>query len=460
MATGWKRTIARSYLRGDTSKNTILFLSTLVSFSSLLLATGFHYGANQIVDTAQSQIVDSSFFKAAKKEYVETGDSSPLSLVKVMRPKREELGFLNEILPSCVITHDLSKFFPGNHEIFFEEKRIDNILFAPVYSYVHLGTKRNMLIAGAIPSSETIHQVVINKTFATTICADIDNLIGREFAIDIKTKITINDSSNNTVEDVFLSSIKLEICGIFDELSFLNPPKIFYSQRAVEDFLSSYQLEDLSDYFKRNITCMDIFELIDDNHYLTNYGLNVFVLSEEEIVRMFALSKTLIRSESHLAFESSSLMIKDTYQELTKATLYSMIIFIVIAFVGTCLIMALGAYSSYVSKKKESAILSCLGVNRNSIFDIFFYKNATIASLAIVSSFACAAIGQFCANQLFYKYFMIKNLISIPFTSFLDIPFFLVFIVFYFGYLTTLIFTYLPLRLFKTLSLAEELREN
>jgi hypothetical protein len=67
MATGWKRTIARSYLRGDTSKNTILFLSTLVSFSSLLLATGFHYGANQIVDTAQSQIVDSSFSKRRKK---------------------------------------------------------------------------------------------------------------------------------------------------------------------------------------------------------------------------------------------------------------------------------------------------------------------------------------------------------------------------------------------------------
>jgi len=60
----WKEKIARSYIWGDASKNIILFLSTLISFASLLLSVGFYYGANQVVDTTQERIVDSALFKA------------------------------------------------------------------------------------------------------------------------------------------------------------------------------------------------------------------------------------------------------------------------------------------------------------------------------------------------------------------------------------------------------------
>lgn len=460
MFSGWKETIARSYLRGDRSKNIILFFSTLISFSSLMLAAGFYYGANQFVETAQEQIVDSSLYKATKKEFLSSGDSTPLSVVKITRPKRDELGLLNDIMSSCVVTDDLSKLFPGNHELLYDEKRLDDVLFSPVYSSAHLQSKKSLLIAGEIPLNEEIGRVAINKTFASTLSSDFSYLIGQKLSISIRTKIIVYDSLNVAVEDVFMTSLQLEICGIFEELAFLNTPKIFYSHIALEDYLVGYELEDLSDHFGRNISCLNVFEMIDDNHYLTNYNLNVFVLSEQEITKMSTLSKTLKKSASSLAFESSSLMIIETYEEVTKAALYSMIIFIVIAFVGTCSIMALGAYSSYVSKKKESAILSCLGAHQKSIFDIFFYKNSIIASLAILASFISAAATQLVANKLLYKHFMFKNLIRIPFTSFLNQPFFLIIIVLFLGYSTTLIFTYLPLRFYKGLPLAEELREN
>ncbi|MFA7700843.1 MAG: hypothetical protein WCX85_03110, partial [Bacilli bacterium] len=90
---GWKGKIAKSYLRDDMIKNIILFCSTLISFSSLLLATGFYYGAIQVVENAQKNIIDSSLFKAVKKESV-SNNSSPLSLVKLSRPSREDLGFV------------------------------------------------------------------------------------------------------------------------------------------------------------------------------------------------------------------------------------------------------------------------------------------------------------------------------------------------------------------------------
>ncbi len=455
----WKEKIARSYIWGDASKNIILFLSTLISFASLLLSVGFYYGANQVVDMTQERIVDSTLFKATKKERISSGDA-PLSLIKVTRPKRDDLSFLSGIVNSAIVTDDFTKVFPGNHDLFFHDKRIEDPVFSPVYSYLHLRQKSELLIEGTIPDQETMEEVVINKTFAAILSTNFHNLVGQKLAIDIKTKITIDDEYNSVIEDVFLWQKEIKISGIFEELSFLNTPKIFYSHVALEKLLENYYLEDMSDHWGEDISCLDIFRIIADNHYLTNYDLNVFVLSKDDLVIAAEISKKLESSGSNMALESSSLLIKNTYQELTKAAFYSMLVFLVIALVGTCSIMAIGAYSNYVSKKKESAILTSIGARKTDVLDIFLYKNLFIIFAAIIAAFAFAIFAQKIANDYFYKHFMFKNLIDIPLAAFMGRPFFLIFIVLSFGYVITLVFTYLPLRLYKGLSLADELREN
>ncbi|MDY0345023.1 MAG: ABC transporter permease [Bacilli bacterium] len=456
---GWKGKIAKSYLRDDMIKNIILFCSTLISFSSLLLATGFYYGAIQVVENAQKNIIDSSLFKAVKKESV-SNNSSPLSLVKLSRPSREDLGFVDTNISSAIITNDYSKLFPGSHSLYFNEKRIDSALFSPVYSYHHLQEKSSLLVQGSIPREEDLEKVAINKTFALSIADETKNLIGEKITLEIETKIAINDSFGTIINDLFMLSIELEISGIFEELAFLNTSKIFYSHIALENVLEDKHLEDLSNHFNTDITCQNIFSLIDDNHYLTNYGLNVFVLDNNEVESIATLSETLQKSESMISLESSAIMIQNTYQELTEAAFYSMLIFIVIAFFGTGSIMAIGSYSNYVSKKKESAILTCLGANKKCIFDIFFYETMLITVSASIASLAIAYSIQILANNFFYKHYMFKNLIAIPYSSILNIPFFIIFVVLTLVYICTLIFTYLPLRFYKGLSLADELREN
>jgi hypothetical protein len=178
-------------------------------------------------------------------------------------------------------------------------------------------------------------------------------LVGQKLTIYIKTKITIDDEYNSVIEEVFLWQKEMMISGIFEELSFLNTPKIFYSHVAFEELLENYYLEDISDHFNRDISCLDIFRIIADNHYLTNYDFNVFVLSKDDLPVVSEISKKLESSGSNLALESSSLLIKNTYQELTKAAFYSMLVFLVIALVGTCSIMAIGAYSIMFRKRRN-----------------------------------------------------------------------------------------------------------
>ncbi|HNY74006.1 MAG TPA: hypothetical protein PKH35_00070, partial [Bacilli bacterium] len=75
------------------------------------------------MDMTQERIVDSTLFKATKKERISSGDA-PLSLIKVTRPKRDDLSFLSGIVSSAIVTDDFTKVFPGNHDLFFHDKRI------------------------------------------------------------------------------------------------------------------------------------------------------------------------------------------------------------------------------------------------------------------------------------------------------------------------------------------------
>ncbi|MFA7378774.1 MAG: hypothetical protein WC014_04575, partial [Bacilli bacterium] len=55
----WITRLALSNLRDGLTKSIILFLSSLVSFTSLLLAVGFYVGSQQTLDQTQNNLIDS-----------------------------------------------------------------------------------------------------------------------------------------------------------------------------------------------------------------------------------------------------------------------------------------------------------------------------------------------------------------------------------------------------------------
>lgn len=459
MTNNWKAKFTWTYLKTDATKNIILFCSCLVSFTSLLLASGFYTGSSNALNNTHHNLIDSSSFKISKKEKISNGES-PISLVRTMRPAADELSFLDEYVSSYVVGNDYQRLFPGNYRLFDGDKSISETTFSPIYSFQQLSGNRELIIEGKIPSQEDFSSIVINEKMANLLNSNSLSLIGHPLWLEIATKVSFQEEGGLFVEDVFLFQGELIIRAVFKELAFLNVPKIFYSYRALEKHLDSYMLEDISDFRNVPTSCRTLLTLLDDNHYLANYALNLFALDDKSRSSIINLHSALQKSESSLVIESEALIVSQTYVELVKAAFYSMLVFVVIAFVGTCSIMAIGSYSNYVSKKKESAILSCLGASKQSLRSIFLGQSFFVSFSAAFFSIVFSILIQRIINPLFENYFLSKTMINIPFRIFMGWSYSLIVMLFGVALVISVIFTSLPLTFYKKLSLADELREN
>ena len=127
-------------------------------------------------------------------------------------------------------------------------------------------------------------------------------------------------------------------------------------------------------------------------------------------------------------------------------------LFLIIALVGTTLILGIISFSSYTEDKKTSAILTWLGANKKEIFSIYFYENLFICLISLISSFAISPLLALLTNFIIQNITGFMNMISIPLLTFLIIiP-------------STLLIctgsTYLPLFFSKKISPKEELAEE
>lgn len=455
----WIGRLALSNLRDGLTKSVILFLSSLVSFTSLLLLAGFYVGSHQTLDETQNNLIDSELFQITKKEYI-SNSSSPISLVKITRPNKDELQFLSSHLPSAIIGNNYEGIFPGNYHLTYNTAKIDNVQLTPIYSFHSLLPKSNLLVAGDKPNQESINAVVINENFAKQTGIDYKKIVNQYIDIIIESEISIINQLGNKVKDTFRYSGTFKIHAVYRELSFLNSPKVFYSYSALENMLADYELENISEYLNIRVDGQKIFDIIENNNPLSQYSYNIFVINNQEIDAASKLAKLLDDSDSALFLSSSSLLIRDTYRQLTEAAFYSMLIFVIIALVGTCSILAIGAFSNYVSKKKESAILTCLGASKNSILRLFFAQTLFVIGSSLCLSFVFAYFGEILINKTLFYLFSFNNLIDIPFIRYGNIPFAIEAIVMLGGYIISFLFTCLPLAIYKGFSLADELRES
>ena len=455
----WIERLVFSNLCEGLTKNFILFLSSLVSFTSLLLAVGFYVGSNQTLDETQNNLMDSELFEITKKEYVNSS-SSPISLVKMTRPTKDELLFLSSHTPSAIIGNNYGNLFPGNFRLTFKTEEIENVQFTPIYSFKSLRQKTHLLIYGSEPNQESLKTVVINESFAKQTGLDNDEIVGQYIDVSIKSEVSIVNQQGQAIKDTFHYEGSFKIEAVYKELSFLNSPKMFFSYCSLEKALADYELKNISESLNSKVDGQSIYDFIDNNHPLSLYSYHLFVINNQEFEAASRLAKLLDDSDSAISLSSNSLLIRDTYRQLTNAALFSMLIFVVIALVGTCSIMAIGAFSNYVSKKKESAILTCLGASKKSILRLFFTQTFFVIGVSLCLSFALAFMGEVLINKLLFHSFSFEKLIRIPLTKFNNVPFALEIVVLLGGYIISFVFTYIPLAMYKGFSLADELREN
>ncbi len=409
-------------LKEDKLKNILIVISTFLAFSFILFSVGFINGVNI---STEENIKDTLLYNFAtiSKETYQRIESSSLLLTRQVRPSKEELS---TILPNNVeIKENLSYFINPLSVIIYQEKIIDETYVYP-YFLNNSSSQKHLEFDEPIGADNSLF---VNDMFLEKLNISKEEVIGKKINISNTIDIQNKDVANNkTINDLASFNLEFVVCGVIDEFSFLNYPKVYYSYDYLYNFLSSYYLENHSSYFNREYSCLDlIVNSRDDSQFnMFSYWLNLIDITPEElneIINEYALD------HEALSLNSEYLTIKDSYSSLMNLFAESFFIFTILSFILVNIIISLTVLSSFLLNKKENAILLILGVSYRKIFLIYFISTLILITTSLFLSFLLYKPIELFLNAIIFHFSNLENMIIVPFFTCFKIPLLLPFII-------------------------------
>ena len=453
----WLNQIVKSNFIKRFKRNIFSISALTIGLVSSLLIIGFSNGKEQsILKSMQKQFDYGS--ASINKENKIRNPNSPITLIQTIRPSQEEIQELTNEYEDFHICYSYDALLTPYPEISINDAIIEDFAYMPIYSFTDESTNHELLIKGKLPGFDTLNQVVINtKAY---------NELNKIFKFDcLNSYIRIKDQHSysyytNNIEtpyitDYFTYDRLVQIVGVVDEITFLNMPKIYYSFKALDNYLDDTYLNNLSAYDYQISWKQRIIEA-QDNEDISSYTCRLFLKDYRNIDKL----KTAKEEIADYVITSNALTIEETLFSLVEAASVGMEVFLAIALVGVAMIIGIISFASYNEDIKDSAILLCLGAKRDDIALIYIIESMLLGLIAIVLSFFISFLLTKPINLLINKFTSLIDVIDIPFKMFYNHAFFLPIIVFVGTLLICTISTYLPIAFSKKISLKEELKAN
>nr|MCR5185305.1 hypothetical protein [Bacilli bacterium] len=266
-----------------------------------------------------------------------------------------------------------------------------------------------------------------------------------------------SDEIKDGITDYFILEKTCKIVGICKEISFLSTPKMYYSYLAFKEYLSSVYLNNLSTYFNRDYSWIDRIDECNESEEISSYSFKLF---HKDYQQFNKIEEDMKKIEEPFAVTSTGKIRTDALLGLVSAASVGMELFMVIALIGTALIMGIVSFSFYSEDKKKIAILHCLGSDIGSVNDIYSLENMFIGLLAFIGTIIISPLLQFVINLLIKKWFGFSNIIAIPILKLHDIPLGLPVLVLACTILLAILSTSLPIYFSKKISIKEELKDE
>jgi len=454
--THWINQLFLSNFKRRFNRNIISIVSLVVGLVSTMLIFGFSNGYHQSVLNSSYQQLDygvSSFYKETSQSI----EGSKMSLVQMNRPSLEEMVDLDNTLDAFYIEPNTDALLPKFPLIKSGEERLDKISYNQIYSFTDFSTDASLLIKGVIPSIDSLYDVVINEN-AYKYLKDIFKSDPLDTTLSIYSDYEYHyyteDELNPVITDYFVYEKNIHIVGVVKDFQFLATPKIYYPYVSLKELLGEYLLNNLSTSVKRDVSWLEIIENSYGGEAISSYSYRLFL---KDINQKNNLRNIVDNIEEPYKIDSYSLTISDSLFNLMNAASMGMELFLMIAIMGTALILGIISFSSYTDDKKISAILTCLGAERGGIFSIYLKENILVGFLSMSISMAITPVLNFILNNIIQKITTFKNLISVPWISFLGITLLFPLTLISATFLICYFSTYIPLMFSKKISPKEEL---
>lgn len=450
----WATHLSISNFKRRITRNVISIVSLVVGLTSSMLIFGFSNGSKESVTKNSYNQINygvATFYK----ETTQAIPGSKMSLVQMSRPSPIEMLEVNSLLNDFYVEPNTDALLPSYPLIKCGEETLEEFSYNPIYSF---NIDNSLLLEGRIPEEDILSEVIINKKgyeflkketnsdpldISLTIHSDYENHYYQE--------------TNKVITDYFIFDKEIQIVGVVDDFSFLSTPKIYYSYQAFKNLLHDSLLVNLSSEMNMDVSWYDYLTMCSDNDAISSYSYRLFLKDD---IKKQELASIIDSISEPYKIDSPSITLANTMLDLITAATMGMEMFLFIALLGTGLILGIISFSSYSEDKKTSAILTCLGANKASIFSIYFRENLFIGLISLLTSFILSPLLMLSTNHIVFSLTSFKDVIKIPFLSFLNVPLLFPILLIAFTFILCLVATYIPLFFSKRISPKEELMEE
>ena len=335
-------------LKTDRGKLALTFLSSLVASSLIIFAVSYALGAKQAVEEESRlslSYLSLSYSVVEKKE--ETG---LLTLSRTRRPTAEERERLLLEDSSVRVVPDFSYYLPSSYPITVNGFPKDETSLVPVWDFSYLlHPSWSGRVKGEELSGNPLGYCAVNKAFEEELG---EEAVGKT----IRIKRDIHLEADDLTED-FQIDLSFVVSAVVDEFSFMGIPRVYFSYQALAGYLRNVEFLTLA-----GNPCSYVEEAPDDSP-VSSYRSLVFASSPSSVERLANLDPLF----EGFSLSSEAVAASASLSELSAAFLLLIEPFLLLVVgAGFFLLFSL-AYASFLSRRREFAILSSLGARQGDL---------------------------------------------------------------------------------------------
>lgn len=444
----WINKIVSSNFKNRIKRNSIACASLTIGILSTLLITGFTYNAKNEIKSTNKMHLDYGVLTISKDKVIEKADNG-LKIVQSERPQIDELSKENEIMENFYLFPNYDFFVPSSIQISFENQSIDKILYSPILSFDSEYIDSSLLIDGKLPNNGLINECLVNKE-AYKMLKSLDYHLGENLLVQ-NSFIYEYQSDGLLVEQNFDFKQTIKIIGVVDELNFLSTPKIYYSYSELDYLFENEKPSEICDALGYEMNWKEIVMSAGSHDIITSYSYRLF----SKNINQKSIDIKLNNDE--LIITSNALIIGDALLEIINATTMGMWVFLMIAIVGSILILSIVSFAAYNDDRKQLAILLSLGAGKADISDIYLTESIYIGIFGLVFGVILSVILQPIINATISVTTGFDSLVKIPWKNFLGIDFIFPMLILTIILAISILTTIVPMKMAKRISIKEEL---
>ncbi len=451
----WCYSFIKFNILNNKVKNALSSFAILIGIVSSILCFGFINGSTNSIDESVKQSLTYPFSRVSSKTELPLGNNNYIT--KYERPTFNNVNQVFSSIESIVVDIDFSYFIPRMINISYGNSMFNNIQFIPVYNFKVLNndiveTKYNSLL-------DNTNSIIVNEEFLELLHINSDNPYVDLYFETSKEFYVEEPFNKEAISERFVYNCDLRIVGVAQEFTYMNGPKIYFSYTSYKDLFKNTYLTNILLYSDKKISYYDYMLNSRNDSVQSSYCLNAFVNNYDEVEKYNEFIDQL-NNDSDLEITSESYYISSSYVSMMESFSTIFIFYLVICMAAIVCICAISSFSTFISNKKTSAILTILGASKSEVAIIYFVESLLSSLCAGIFAIPVAEILKSVINHNFQVNLGVKNIVSVPYDEFFNINFFIplciLFIIFIIPYLST----YIPITLYKWKFISEELKDE